>query len=110
MSYKKWSRRSTASVEGGIQGLWWRTSRTVIARCNSARRLPELLADLVGRVDLVVTSPPYACEAGVIDKPEWRAGQPLCPKDMLNYSRDPANLGRARDEGWRAGIRQVLAG
>jgi hypothetical protein len=125
MSYKKWSKRSTASAEGGIQGLWcWlpSTPRLVgwsstpcaasapplveaaalgrrpvgvelerrwaeLARGNldhalpahlaalaevrigDARRLPELLADLVGRVDLVVTSPPYACEAGVIDKP-----------------------------------------
>jgi modification methylase len=79
-------------------------------RVGDARRLPELLADVTGRVDLLVTSPPYACEAGVIDKPGWRAGQPLCSKDTLNYSRDPANLGRARGEGWRAGIAEVLAG
>jgi modification methylase len=79
-------------------------------RLGDARRLPELLADLAGRVDLLVTSPPYACDAGVIDKPGWRAGQPLCPKDTLNYSRDPANLGRARGDDWRAGIAEVLAG
>jgi modification methylase len=79
-------------------------------RVGDARRLPELLADLVGRVDLVVTSPPYACDAGVIDKPAWRAGQPLCPKDTLNYSRDPANLGRARGHSWRTGIAEILAG
>jgi modification methylase len=79
-------------------------------RLGDARRLPELLADLAGRVDLLVTSPPYACDTGVIDKPGWRAGQPLCPKDTLNYSRDPANLGRARGESWRAGIAEVLAG
>jgi hypothetical protein len=24
------------AVEGDVQGLWWRTSRAVIARCNSA--------------------------------------------------------------------------
>jgi hypothetical protein len=40
----------------------------------------------------------------------WRAGQPLCPKDTLNYSRDPANLGRARGQSWRTGIAEVLAG
>ena len=74
-------------------------------RLGDARRLPELLADLAGRVDLLVTSPPYACEAGVIDKPGWRAGQPLCPKDTLNYSRDPANLGRARGRGLAGGDR-----
>jgi modification methylase len=79
-------------------------------RVGDARQLPELLADLAGQVDLLVTSPPYACEAGVIDKPAWRAGQQLCPKDTLNYSRDPANLGRARGAGWRQGIGQVLAG
>jgi modification methylase len=79
-------------------------------RVGDARRLPQLLADLAGQVDLVVTSPPYACEAGVIDKAGWRAGHPLCPRDSLNYSRDPANLGRARGPDWRAGISQVLAG
>jgi tRNA G10 N-methylase Trm11 len=79
-------------------------------RVGDARWLPQLLADLTGQVDLVVTSPPYGCEAGVIDKPGWRAGRPLCPKDSLNYSRDPANLGRARGEPWRAGIAKTLAG
>jgi modification methylase len=79
-------------------------------RVGDARRLPELLADLTGRIDLLVTSPPYACEAGMIDKPAWRAGQPLCRKDTLNYSRDPANLGHVRGDNWQAGIAEVLAG
>jgi modification methylase len=79
-------------------------------RVGDARRLPQLLADVAGRVDLLLTSPPYACDAGVIDKPAWRAGQPLCPRDSLNYSRDPANLGRARSQRWQAGIAEVLAG
>jgi hypothetical protein len=46
----------------------------------------------------------------MIDKPAWRAGQPLCPKDTLNYSHDPANLGRARGHSWRTGITEVLVG
>jgi modification methylase len=79
-------------------------------RVGDARRLPELLADLTGRIDLLITSPPYACEAGMIDKPAWRAGQPLCPKDTLNYSRDPSNLGHVRGDSWRAGIAEVLLG
>jgi modification methylase len=79
-------------------------------RVGDARRLPDLLQDIAGRVDLVVTSPPYACDAGVIDKPAWRAGHPMCPKDTLNYSRDPANLGHARGQTWRSGIAEVLAG
>jgi modification methylase len=79
-------------------------------RHGDARRLPDLLADVAGRVDLVVTSPPYLCDAGVIDKPGWRAGHPMCPRDTLNYSRDPANLGHARGDSWRSGIGQMLAG
>jgi hypothetical protein len=43
-------------------------------RTGDARGLPELLADLTGRVDLVATSPPYACTPGMIDKPTWRHG------------------------------------
>jgi modification methylase len=87
-------------------------SRAALAevRVGDARRLPDLLADVAGRVDLVVTSPPYACDAGVIDKPAWRAGGSMCPRDSLNYSRDPANLGRSRGQGWRTGIAEVLAG
>jgi modification methylase len=79
-------------------------------RQGDARRLLELLGDVAGQVDLVVTSPPYACDAGVIDKPAWRAGHPMCPRGTLNYSRDPANLGHARGEAWRSGIAEVLAG
>jgi modification methylase len=79
-------------------------------RHGDARRLPDLLGDVAGRVDLVVTSPPYLCDAGVIDKPGWRAGRPLCPRETLNYSRDRANLGHARGQTWRSGITEVLAG
>ena len=60
---------------------------------SDARRMAFLKP---GSVHLVVTSPPYACDAGVIDKPAWRAGGSMCPRDSLNYSADPANLGRAR--------------
>jgi modification methylase len=79
-------------------------------RHGDAHHLPELLGDVAGRVDLVVTSPPYLCDAGVIDKPGWRAGRPMCPRDTLNYSRDPANLGHARGATWRSGIAEVLVG
>ncbi len=84
-------------------------ARTEI-RVGDARCLGSLLRDVAGRVDLVVTSPPYGCDAGVIDKPAWRAGHPMCPRDTLNYSRDPANLGHARGQTWCAGIAEVLAG
>ena len=57
-----------------------------------------------------MTSPPYVCDAGVIDKPAWRAGGSLCPRDSLNYSRSPANLGRARGPSWQRAMAEVLAG
>lgn len=65
-------------------------------RVGDARRLPECVADLAGAVDLVATSPPYACDAGTIDKAAWLAGRDLCDATTLNYSSRRANLGNAR--------------
>ena len=64
-------------------------------RQGDARQLTWLLADVAGRVELVVTSPPYACNAGVIDKPAWRAGGSMCPCDSLNYSTACSNADSA---------------
>jgi hypothetical protein len=104
---RRWAHLTRANLDHAL--LTGRAALTEV-RVGDARHPPQLLADLAGQVDLLVTSPPYACEAGVIDKPAWRTGQPLCPKDTLNYSRDPANLGRVRGAGWRHGIGQMLAG
>ena len=49
-----------------------------------------------GRVDLVLTSPPYACEVGRLDKQAWGKGGDLCPTRARNYSADHSNLGHAR--------------
>jgi modification methylase len=49
-----------------------------------------------GRVDLVLTSPPYACEVGELDKHAWGSGVNLCRTEDRNYSPDRANLGHAR--------------
>ena len=76
---------------------------------GDARRLPEILDDLAGRVDLIVTSPPYACDAGVIDKPAWLSGGRLCPPDTLNYSTDRANLGHARGPAYAAAMAEIYA-
>jgi DNA modification methylase len=85
-------------------------ARLAVVRVGDARLLPEILGDVAGRVDLVVTSPPYACDAGVIDRPAWRAGGRMCRPDTLNYSRDPSNLGHARGQAWQSAIAEVLAG
>lgn len=62
-------------------------------RVGDSRHLPDLLHDVAGRVDLVATSPPYACDVGQIDKAAWLAGRSLCAKDTLNYSKQRANPG-----------------
>jgi len=79
-------------------------------RVGDARRLPELLADLVGTVDLVATSPPYACTPGMIDKPAWRQGGALARRDTENYSPDRGNLGYARGAAYLAEMATVYAG
>lgn len=70
--------------------------RTAEVRLGDVRSLPEAVRDVAGTVDLIATSPPYACEVGVIDKASWLAGQSLCDADSLNYSAAKANLGHAR--------------
>ena len=78
-------------------------------RRGDARRLPALLSDVAGMVDLIVTSPPYACDAGVIDKQAWLAGGRLCPPDTLNYSTDRANLGHARGTAYADAMADIYA-
>ena len=78
-------------------------------RQGDARRLPELLGERAGTVDLVLTSPPYACDAGVIDKRAWVAGGRLCPPDSLNYSTDRANLGHARGNAYAEAMAEIYA-
>jgi modification methylase len=81
--------------------------RLVEVRRGDARRLAEICADLASRVDLVVTSPPYGCDAGMIDKQAWLAGGRLCPADTLNYSTDKANLGHARGQAYEAAMAEI---
>ncbi|MGH3264665.1 MAG: hypothetical protein ACRDNS_22045, partial [Trebonia sp.] len=76
-------------------------------RCGDARHLADHLGELSGRVDLIVTSPPYGCDAGVIDKPGWVAGRRLCPAETRNYSTDVANLGHARGPSYAAAMADV---
>jgi DNA modification methylase len=78
-------------------------------RQGDARRLPVVLADVAGKVDLIVTSPPYACDTGVIDKQAWLGGGRLCPPDTLNYSTDRANLGHARGTAYAEAMAEIYA-
>jgi modification methylase len=84
-----------------------RQRRRAEVRRGDGRRLAECLGDLAGTVDLIVTSPPYACDAGVIDKRAWLAGKRLCPDDSLNYSKNRANLGHARGVAYEAAMAEI---
>ncbi|MGH8996317.1 MAG: hypothetical protein ACRDYB_09865, partial [Acidimicrobiales bacterium] len=76
---------------------------------GDARRLGRILAERCGQVDLVVTSPPYACDAGVIDRKAWLDGGRLCVAESLNYSANRANLGHARGPAYAAAMAEVYA-
>ena len=78
-------------------------------RQGDARHLPDLLGRAAGAVDLVVISPPYACDAGVIDRKAWVAGGRLCDTATLNYSTDRANLGHARGHAYEQAMADVYA-
>ena len=79
-------------------------------RIGDARRLDHLLGDLAGTIDLVCTSPPYACDVGNMDKAHWGAGGDLCPSDARNYSVDRSNLGHARGAAYEAAMADIYAG
>jgi modification methylase len=78
-------------------------------RVGDARQLADVLGDAAGVVHLIATSPPYACDAAVIDKPAWLAGRSLCDREGLNYSGNQANLGHARGAGYRTAMAGVYA-
>ena len=77
---------------------------------GDATRRPHPLGDLFGKVDLVCTSPPYGCDAGVIDKPAWLAGGRLCPATTLNYSTDRTNVGHHRGDRYAESMAAIYAG
>jgi len=81
------------------------TGRVVI---GDARQLPSLLdAGLVGRVGLVVTSPPYG--SSVHGQVDARPGQGVVKYDNA-YSADRANLGRVGQQALLAALAEILAG
>ncbi len=86
-----------------------RQRRLAEVRLGDARSLVSLLKGFRGRTGLVLTSPPYACEAGVIDKRAWLRGRRLCDASTLNYSADLGNIGHARGERYHAAMAAVYA-
>lgn len=83
--------------------------RRVSVRAGDARHLPELLGRRSGTVDLICTSPPYAGDAGLIDKGVRRAGRRLGRDDSFSCSPDRASLGLARGRPYEAAMAEIYA-
>ena len=83
--------------------------RLVEVRRGDATKLAELLGPDAGRVDLVCTSPPYACDVGNLDTTNWGAGHNLCATGERNYSADKANLGHARGAAYEQAMAAIYA-
>lgn len=124
--------RRAVSVE--LDQRWVRLARENVAQAGrdgaagtakvirgDARKLPGLLARErgssvgkvarlpAGSVDLVLTSPPYACEVGEVDKEAWGRGCDLCPTRTRNYGTNRCNLGHARGEAYLTAMAEIYA-
>jgi modification methylase len=79
---------------------------------GDARHLPRLLAThaptAYGGVDLILTSPPYACEVADVSNANLVSGVgPIRREDTSNYSTDKTNLGHARGRTYLAAMAEV---
>ena len=96
--------------ENAVHVLGAENEGRVEVRRGDATALCEVTSDLEGAVDLVCTSPPYACDVGNLDKTAWGKGRDLCPTRERNYSTDRANLGHARGEAYEQAMTRIYAG
>jgi len=103
---ERWVTLATDNLDHMLDGP---SRRLAEIRQGDARQLEDVLGDLAGTIDLVVTSPPYGCDAGMIDKQAWIAGGRLCAADTLNYSTDKANLGHARGPAYEQAMADIYA-
>jgi len=103
----RWAALATANLDHMLDP---DRRRLAEIRVGDARHLDHVLGDLTGAVDLVCTSPPYACDVGNMDKAKWGAGGDLCPSDARNYSVDKSNLGHARGAAYEQAMAGVYAG
>jgi modification methylase len=82
---------------------------------GDAQNLPRLLAGHTrraagGGVDLILTSPPYACQVADVAKENLKSGLgPIRRDDTTNYSPDRANLGHARGGAYLAAMAGVYS-
>jgi modification methylase len=76
---------------------------------GDARETPRLLTKARHQeVDLILTSPPYACEVADVSTENLVSGTgAICRVDTANYSSDRNNLGHARGHAYLAAMSEV---
>ncbi len=104
--------RRTRSLAAVVEGDARKLARVLSLRAPRLLREPGCPAHrvAVGAADLILMSPPYACE--VADINPVSGPEPLRRADTTNYSRDRRNLGHARGNTYltaMAGIYEACA-
>ncbi len=100
----RWATLARANIKHA-QDQGARSSAHVIE--GDARQLPRLLATRAP-VDLILTSPPYACEVADVSTANLVSGVgPIRRVDTTNYSADKTNLGHARGRAYIAAMAEV---
>ncbi len=117
----RWGKLAAANVEHACKQGANGTARVIR---GDARKLPALLTKQAqpflkdeqdtsirlayGQADLVLTSPPYACQVADLDPQNLDSGTgPLRRQDTTNYSPDKSNLGHARGDTYLAAMHDV---
>ncbi len=118
----RWAKLASANLDHVHAGR--RTRSLALVAEGDARELPRLLTVQASRlldrartgarpigsgsVDLVLTSPPYACEvADLRTENKVKGGGPLRRADTSNYSPDRRNLGHARGASYLAAMADI---
>ena len=100
----RWARLARANLDHMLDAP---TRPLAEIRSGDARRLTRVLGVEAGTVDLVVTSPPYGCDAGIFDPAARARGDRSCVAESLNYSTNRANLGHARGPAYEDAMAEV---
>jgi modification methylase len=102
----RWSKLATANItHAQTQGA---TAPAHIIQ-GDARHLPQILAaHTTRRPDVILTSPPYACQIADLDTKNLLAGTgSLRREDTTNYSPNRQNLGHARGSRYTTAMNDV---
>lgn len=103
----RWTKLARANIEHAHhQG----ASHPACVIEGDARRTPLLLPQEHQPVDLIITSPPYACQIADLAAENLKRGAgSLRREDTTNYSPNRGNLGHARGGAYLAAMAEVYA-